>query len=68
MMDLELRELCFTLSDALAYAPRHGADEDNPEGVRYIQLSDTLAKDVTAKLHAALARHEVEKLAAMEER
>ena len=30
----------------LETAPRMGADRDRPEGVRYIQLSDTLTRQI----------------------
>lgn len=29
--------------DALVLAPRSGAEKDEPEGMRYIQISETLA-------------------------
>ncbi len=34
----------------LEYSPRMGSEEDNPEGTRYIQISDTLAKRLTTDL------------------
>lgn len=38
------------LSDILSQATRIGHEEDNPEGVRYIQITDTLAKEMVSTL------------------
>ena len=38
-------------------APRIGADEDVPEGVRYIQISDTLARKLLAELQGSVPIH-----------
>lgn len=42
----------------LRRAQRLGAVEDVPEGVRWIQLSDTLANRLAAELESAAAIHE----------
>lgn len=39
----ELQRLLRMFATALDDAPRHGADIDEPEGARWVQLSDTLA-------------------------
>ncbi len=39
-------------------AERMGAEEDVPEGVRYIQCSDTLAKQMVKKLRELLPEGE----------
>jgi hypothetical protein len=38
----------------LRNAPRSGQETDDPEGVRYIQLSDTLANQLADRLEAHL--------------
>lgn len=38
------------LIDLFETAPRSGASKDEPEGVRYIQISDTLARDLLQRL------------------
>jgi hypothetical protein len=38
----------------LRTAPRFGPAEDNPEGVRYIQISETLATELARRLEAHL--------------
>ena len=40
--------------NVLRSAERLGASEDNPEGVRYIQISDTLATQLADRLEAHL--------------
>jgi len=40
------------VANALDNAPRMGAEKDEPEGSRYIQISDTLAKQLSATLRA----------------
>lgn len=35
------------ISDAIDNAERFGMNDDNPEGVRYIKISDTLAKEIS---------------------
>ncbi len=40
--------------DALVLAPRSGAEKDEPEGMRCIQLSDTLAKQMIAAIEVEL--------------
>lgn len=42
-----------TLANALRSAPRLGAESDSPEGARYIQLSDTLARQMAEALELA---------------
>lgn len=39
-----------TIITLLETAPRLGADVDEPEGARYIQISDTLAQSMAAAL------------------
>jgi len=48
----------FELAEWLDDAHRIGEDEDLPEGTRYIQISDTLAKMVTKALRAIANREE----------
>lgn len=38
------------LAEALRKTERFGAETDEPEGARYIQLSDTLAKEIDREL------------------
>jgi len=38
------------MADALDAAPRQGADRDEPEGSRFVVLSDTLAKQFSSRL------------------
>ena len=42
-----------SIARSLDGAPRMGADQDSPEGLRYIQLSDTLAKEIAKTLYGA---------------
>ena len=35
-----------SMAELLEKAPRMGTDEDEPEGSRYIQMSDTLAREI----------------------
>lgn len=42
----------------LASAERQGMPEDNPEGSRYVQLSDTLVSAMTADLQEHATEHE----------
>lgn len=44
------------IADSLEAAERMGAECDTPEGARYVQLSDTWAKDVAWRLRAYAAR------------
>lgn len=39
-----------TLADQLDACPRVGAEKDEPEGSRYIHMSDTLARQIAAVL------------------
>lgn len=43
-----------TVIDGLRSAPRLGANIDDPEGVRYIVISDTLANQMADALEAHL--------------
>ena len=53
MSDSEyLTQLAIELDDA----ERLGAEEDDPEGVRWIQISDTLAKMIAQKLRHISSR------------
>jgi hypothetical protein len=40
----------FELAKALRDADRMGAEKDEPEGTRYIQISDTLARQIEQEL------------------
>jgi uncharacterized protein with von Willebrand factor type A (vWA) domain len=42
------------LIEMLETEPRIGAETDKPEGVRYIQISDTLANILTKELRQCL--------------
>ncbi|NWG75085.1 MAG: hypothetical protein HXY24_10845 [Rubrivivax sp.] len=42
-----------SLAQALEEAPRLGADRDAPEGVRWIILSDLVAREVSLRLRQA---------------
>jgi len=44
------KETIQKIIDLLEKAPRMGTDKDEPEGTRYIQISDTLAKEIVAQL------------------
>jgi hypothetical protein len=47
------REMCVQLEEiaiTLAASERLGDDEDSPEGVRFIHMSDTLAKRIEKRL------------------
>ncbi len=46
-------EIC-DVRDLLAIAPRLGDEKDIPEGTRYIQISDTLARKIEKKLDECL--------------
>lgn len=46
----ELKSFLNKLSEALDEAPRTGANKDEPEGMQYILISDTLAKDISFRL------------------
>jgi hypothetical protein len=43
-------EFLIDLADGLDAATRQGSDADSPEGMRYIVLSDTLAKLISLQL------------------
>lgn len=51
----DVRAAAKLVADILAVAPRIGVSEDVPEGNRYVQLSDTLAIQLTALLRGELA-------------
>jgi len=42
------------VAELLEESPRMGSDEDRPEGVRYIQISDTLAASLANELRHLL--------------
>lgn len=42
----------------LQAAPRQGDNQDEPEGVRYIQISDTLANELVTELRNHLLMQE----------
>jgi hypothetical protein len=48
-----LREAVSYVADCLDSGERQGDDEDVPEGSKYITMSDTLAKELAAKLREA---------------
>jgi hypothetical protein len=54
-----LEEYCSEIISALKRAPRMGAEKDRPEGARYIQMSDTLAKEIADKLSSYLKIEEI---------
>lgn len=56
----ELRRATLSLADLLDGAPRMGAETDEPEGRRWVQLSDTLARHWSEKLRGAAAGHHLE--------
>ena len=45
------------MRDALATAPRQGAEDDQPEGARYVQISATLAARMVGALDHANAKY-----------
>jgi len=51
---MDNKECLHEIADMLDKAERIGADKDEPEGMRYIQLSDTLAKKISAKLRVVI--------------
>jgi hypothetical protein len=51
-----LREAAMQVCTVLAGAERSGEVEDVPEGVRFVEFSDTLVRDLEFRLRAALAR------------
>lgn len=52
---MELEQTLMTLWDMFTHAPRGGADIDKPLGSRYIQISDTMAKDINKRIDRLLA-------------
>lgn len=52
--DKVIREAIQTLVDILKDAERLGTDKDEPEGSRYIQVSDTLANYMITQLEEYL--------------
>ncbi len=44
--------------DALVIAPRSGAEKDEPEGARYIQLSDTITSQMIIVIETMLNKKE----------
>jgi len=49
---MSLMEYAAALADALDKVDRHGGEKDSPEGVRYITISDTLARQIADTLRA----------------
>lgn len=47
--------IAYELIELFEAAPRLGAETDMPEGARYIQISDTLAKRIAASLRKLAA-------------
>ena len=45
-----MNRILLEIADVLDKVDRQGSDEDSPEGVRYITLSDTYAKELAAQL------------------
>ena len=45
-------ELLDATIESINAADRHGSETDEPEGTRYIQMSDTLAKEMVTILEA----------------
>lgn len=43
------------MADSLDKAERLGADKDEPEGARYIKISDTLAREISVNIRFAAA-------------
>ena len=43
-MTPKVKQFLFDLRDSFESAPRLGEKKDKPEGVRYIQMSDTLVR------------------------
>lgn len=50
------REFLMEIFDILAFGTRSGAAQDEPEGTRYLMLSDTLAKHLAARLQVVIRR------------
>ncbi len=48
----ELQAYALELASALDRAERVGADQDQPEGTRWVRLSDTLAKSIAERLRS----------------
>jgi hypothetical protein len=48
--NLSDKEFIDVVAKALERTPREGKEEDNPEGVRYITISDTLATKISVRL------------------
>lgn len=43
-------DVLLIIKDMFTNAPRIGQEKDEPEGTRYIQISDTLANDLSDKI------------------
>lgn len=56
---IETKTFLMTLRSMLADAPRIGDDIDDPEGRRYIQISDTLARKNCERIDEILAQDEI---------
>ncbi len=50
------RERLEKVLEVLENAPRRGAETDEPEGARYIQISDTLANELSASVKIGIKR------------
>lgn len=50
------RRFLMEIFDILAFGERSGAARDEPEGTRYLMLSDTLAKHLAARLQVVIRR------------
>lgn len=50
------REFLAELFDILAFGERNGATQDEPEGARYMVVSNTLLKHLAARLQVVLRR------------
>jgi hypothetical protein len=46
-------QVLFQIRQMLIEAPREGAAKDEPEGARYIIITDTLAKDIIKQIEEA---------------
>ena len=53
---VELNNRVGAIIEVLETAPRMGAEADEPEGARYIQISDTLAMSLAGDLREFLSR------------
>ena len=54
---MNIREMVEHVATVLEEAPRLGLEIDEPEGHRWIQMSDTLAKELSTGLRAAIVAY-----------